>query len=106
MKTVKLEEIVRQKDPELKLVVEHLARGQVQEAIQNLDRQGRVHQICGYDQRISAIAKKYAKAPQNTLVVSPDNRSRMEINNRIHAELQGKSLVRGEEHPIPTLMPL
>jgi AAA domain len=71
MKTVKLEEIVRQKDTELKLVVEHLGRGQVQEAIQNLDRQGRVHQICGYDNRILAIAKGYAKAPQNTLVVSP-----------------------------------
>ena len=42
MKTVKLEEIVRQKDPELKQVVEQLARGEVQEAIQNLDRQGRV----------------------------------------------------------------
>jgi len=41
MKTVKLEEIVRQKDPELKHVVEELAQGEVQEAIQNLDRQGR-----------------------------------------------------------------
>jgi ATP-dependent exoDNAse (exonuclease V) alpha subunit len=40
MKAVKLEEIVRQKDPELKQVVEQLARGEVREAIQNLDRQG------------------------------------------------------------------
>ncbi len=105
MKTVKLEEIVWQKDPGLKQVVEHLARGQVQEAIQNLDRQGRVHEIRGYDERISVIAKEYAKSPANTLAVSPDNRSRMEMNNRIHAELQGRGLVRGEEHPIPTLVP-
>ena len=33
MKTVKLEEIVRQKDPELKEVVQQLARGNVREAI-------------------------------------------------------------------------
>ena len=33
MKTVKLEEIVRQKDPELKQAVEQLARGEVGEAI-------------------------------------------------------------------------
>ena len=33
MKTVKLEEIVRQRDPELKQTVEQLARGQVGEAI-------------------------------------------------------------------------
>lgn len=105
MKTVKLEEIVRQKDPELKQVVEHLARGDVHEAIKNLDRQGRVHEVPGHEERISAIAKEYGKSPENTLVVSPDNRSRMEVNNRIHSELQSKGLVRCEEHPIRTLVP-
>jgi len=105
MKTVKLEEIVRQKDPELKQVVEQLARGEVQKAIQNLDRQGRVHEIQGHDERIAAIAKEYAKSPENTLVVSPDNRSRTEINVRIHAELQRGGLVSSEEHPIRTLVP-
>jgi len=105
MKTVKLEEIVRQKDPELRQVVEHFARGQVHEAIESLDRQARVHEIRGYDERISAIAKEYTKSPENTLVVSPDNRSRKEINDRIHAELQSKGMVRGEEYPIRTLVP-
>jgi conjugative relaxase-like TrwC/TraI family protein len=105
MKTVKLEEIVRQKDPELKQVVEQLALGHVKEAIQNLDQQGRVHEIRGHDERISAIAKEYAKSPENTLVVSPDNRSRMEINERIHAELQGKGRVRGEKDPTRILVP-
>src|SRR5664279_3068711 len=105
MKTVKLEEIVRQKDPELKQVVEQLAQGEVQEAIQNLDRQGRVHEIQGHDERIAAIAKEYAKSPENTLVISPDNRSRTEINERIHAELQRGGLVSTEDHPIRTLVP-
>ncbi len=105
MKTVKLEEIVRQRDPELKQVVEQLARGEVRVAIQNLDRQGRVHEIPGHDERIAAIAKEYAKSPENTLVVSPDNRSRMEINERIHAELQGRGVVSGEEYSIRTLVP-
>jgi len=105
MKTVKLTEIVRQKDPELKHVVEQLARGEVQEAVQNLYRQRRVHEIRGHEDRIAAIAKEYAKSPENTLVVSPDNRSRMEINERIHAELQGRGLVNSEEHRIRTLVP-
>jgi len=105
MKTVKLEEIVRQKDPELKRVVEQMARGEVREAIQNLDRQGRVHEIQGRDERIAAIAKNYAKSPDNTLVISPDNRSRMEINERVHGELQRSGLVSIEEHPIRTLVP-
>ena len=105
MKTVKLEEIVRQKDPELKQVVEQLARGEVREALQNLDRQGRVHEIQGHDERIAAIAKEYAKSPENTLVISPDNRSRVEINERIHAELRQGGMVSNEEHSIRTLVP-
>ena len=105
MKTVRLDEIVRQKDPELKSVIEQLARGDVREAIQNLDRQGRVHQIPNRDDRITAIAQEYAKSPGTTLVVSPDNGSRVEINERIHAELQGRGIVSGDEHRIRTFVP-
>jgi hypothetical protein len=38
-------------------------------------------------------------------VISPDNRSRMEINERIHAELQRSGLVSNGEHRIRTLVP-
>jgi ATP-dependent exoDNAse (exonuclease V) alpha subunit len=105
MKTVRLDEIVRQRDPELKRVVEQLARGEVREAVQNLDRQGRIHEIPNHNERVAAIAKEYANFSERTLVVSPDNRSRMEINERIHAELQRRGIVSGEEHGIRTFVP-
>jgi len=105
MKTVKLEEIVRQRDPELKQTVEQLARGQVGEAIAGLERQGRIHEVPGHEDRIAAIAKEYAKSPDNTLVVSPDNRSRAEINQAIHAELQARGVVGREEHRAQVLVP-
>ncbi|MBS1822396.1 MAG: relaxase domain-containing protein [Acidobacteria bacterium] len=105
MKTVKLEEIVRQKNPELKQVVEQLARGEVREAVQGLERQGRVHEIAGREERIAAIAKEYVRSPEGTLVVSPDNRSRVEINLAIRAEMQERGLVSKEEHPIAALVP-
>ncbi len=105
MVTVRLEEIVRQKDPELKRVVEELARGQVHEAIHNFDMQGRVHEIPDHDKRITAIAKEYAQSPERTLVVSPDNRSRREINERIHAELQGRGVISDAERQVRTLVP-
>jgi ATP-dependent exoDNAse (exonuclease V) alpha subunit len=105
MVTVKLEEIVRQRDPELKNVVEQLARGEVGEAVQGLERQGRVHEVKDPAQRIEAIAKEYAKSPENTLVVSPDNRSRAEINAKIHGELQAQGVVGREERRIDTLVP-
>jgi hypothetical protein len=82
MVTVKLEEIVRQKDPELKNVVEQLARDEAGGAVQGLERQGRVHEVKDPAQRIEAIAKEYARSPDNTLVVWSDNRSRIEINVR------------------------
>jgi conjugative relaxase-like TrwC/TraI family protein len=105
MKTVKLDEIVRQKDPELKQVVEQLARGQVGEAIVGLERQGRVHEVKDPAERITAIAKEYAKSPENTLAVSPDNRSRIEINQAIRAELQDIGLISKEEHQTRVLVP-
>ncbi len=105
MKTVKLEEIVRQKNPELKQVVEQLARGEVREAVQSLERQGRIHEIAERENRITAIAKEYAKSPEGTLVVSPDNRSRVEINLAIRGEMQERGLVSKDEHPIATLVP-
>jgi hypothetical protein len=60
----------------LKQVVELLARGQVGDAVARLDRQGRVHEFSGREERIGAIAYEYARSPGSTLVISPDNRSR------------------------------
>jgi len=105
MNTVKLDEIVRQKDPELKQTVEQLAQGQVGEAIAGLEQQGRIHEVKGHAERIEAIAKEYARSPESTLVVSPDNRSRMEINQAIHGELQARGIVGREEHRTEVLVP-
>jgi len=105
MRTATLKDIVRQRDPELKQVVEQLASGQVRAAVESLDQQGRVHQVKGHDERIGAIAREYAKSPAGTLVVSPDNRSRSEINQRIHDELQSRGLVDRQEHSVRTLVP-
>jgi hypothetical protein len=85
--------------------VEQLSRGEVGAAVKKLDEQGRVHEFRGREERIDAIAKEYAKSPENTLVVSPDNRSRTEINSRIHSELQQRGVVGREEYPVQTLVP-
>lgn len=105
MMTVRLDQILRQRDPELKEAVEQLARGEVRAAIENLDSRRRVHEISNREERITAIAREYARSPESTLVVSPDNRSRAEINQRIHAELQSRGLVSRFEHTITALVP-
>src|SRR5258708_15117589 len=88
IETARLDEIVRQKDPALKEVVEQLSRGNVREAIERLDTQGRVHEIPDRNERLKEIAREYAAKPEGTLVVSPDNESRRAINQVIHQELQ------------------
>jgi len=103
MQTAKLDEIVRQKDPALKEAVEQLSRGEVREAVQNLDAQGRVHEIPDRGERLQAIAREYAKEPQGTLVVSPDNESRRELNGLIHREMQQRGVVDGREQKVTVL---
>jgi conjugative relaxase-like TrwC/TraI family protein len=105
MLTVKLDQILRQRDPELREAVGQLARGEVRAAVDNLDRQRRVHEFSNREERIAAIAREYARSPENTLVVSPDNRSRSEINQRIHGELQSWGVVSRNEHVMTTLVP-
>jgi conjugative relaxase-like TrwC/TraI family protein len=104
IETARLDEIVRQKDPALKAVVEHLSRGQVREAFHSLDRQGRVHEIADHDDRLKEIAREYARQPEGALVVSPDNQSRMEINDAIHREMQSRGLVDQCEYPVRVLV--
>jgi conjugative relaxase-like TrwC/TraI family protein len=105
MRTARLDDIVRQKDPALKETVEQLARGEVREAIDAMDRQGRVHEISDPQERMREIARDYAERPEGTLVISPDNKSRMALNGMIHRELQERGAVAGVEHQVKVLIP-
>src|SRR6202171_852599 len=104
IQTAKLNEIVRQKDPALKEVVEQLSRGNVREAIERLDTQGRVHEFPERDQRLKEIARDYAAKPEGTLVVSPDNESRRAINQVIHREMQTRGQVDANEQKYRVLV--
>lgn len=104
IQTARLDEIIRQKDPALKEVVEHLSHGQVREAMQKLEARGRVHEIADRQERLREIAREYAKQPTGTLIISPDNQSRVEINRMIHAELQKQGQVDHREHHVRVLV--
>src|SRR6202453_1765632 len=103
MHTARLHEVIRQKEPELKEAVEQLARGDVHGAVANLEQQGRVHEIVGREARLGAIAREYTRKPQGTLVISPDNESRRELNTLIHRQMQARGDVNPEEHKLRVL---
>jgi ATP-dependent exoDNAse (exonuclease V) alpha subunit len=104
MRTARLDEIVRQKDPALKSAVELLATGQVSAALDALQQQGRVKEIPNAQERIGAIAKSYVESPQNTLIVSPDNASRRELNVAVRQELKANGSLAPEDHSFRVLV--
>ena len=104
MRTAKLDEIVRQKDPALKSAVELLATGQVSAALDALQQQGRVKEIPGTEERIRAIAKSYVESPERTLIVSPDNASRRELNDAVRHALKANGTLTSEDHSFRVLV--
>lgn len=96
--------IRRQKDPELKRAVE-LARKQPGEALHLLEEQQRVTEIPDVDARYQRIALDYLRSHEqghNTLVVSPGNDERRELNKQIRKLLvdQGQVNADGIDHAI------
>jgi conjugative relaxase-like TrwC/TraI family protein len=104
MRTAQLDHIVRQKDPELLKAVEHLARNETQIGISLLQAQGRVTELSDPQERIAAIARDYASNPEKTLIVSPDNASRRDINQAVRIELQASGALGKESVSFPVLV--
>ncbi len=103
MQTSQLSEIVRQKDPELLKAVELLAKGETAAGVKLLADQGRITEIANGPNRIMAIAKDYAAKPENTLIISPDNRSRVAINQAVRTELRANGTLSPESREFSTL---
>lgn len=104
MRTAKLDEIVRQKDPALKSAVELLAKGQTAAALEMLQQQDRVREIPNPQERIQTIARTYAESPSTTLIVSPDNASRRELNAAVRQELRTTGELGREDHTFRVLV--
>src|SRR6185312_11200358 len=83
MRTAQLDQIMRQKDPELLKAVEHLSNNET----------------------TIGIEKSYAERPENTLIVSPDNASRRAINQAVRQELQALGVVDTKDHTLRVLAP-
>lgn len=88
MQTHRLTKIVRQQSPALVSVVELLQEGKATAAIRMLGEQGRVSIVEKRKERLDRIATDYAAKPDGTLVISPDNESRHELNQLIRGKLR------------------
>jgi ATP-dependent exoDNAse (exonuclease V) alpha subunit len=104
LRTARLDSIIRQQDPTLKAVVEQLARGEIAPAIRRLDASGRVHEVPTSHDRLHAIAQDYLRSEARTLVISPDNRSRVALNTAIHEARLKAGQVSAHERAVTVLI--
>jgi ATP-dependent exoDNAse (exonuclease V) alpha subunit len=105
MTTVQLDHIVRQKDAQLLKAVEYLSRHETATGIQMLQQQGRITEIVDPARRIEAIANRYTVRPENTIIVSPDNASRQQINQAVRQRLHASGLLDTADHYLRVLTP-
>lgn len=105
METAQLEQIVRQREKPLREVVENLSAGKVKEAVDGLRRQGRVTEITDPEERLKTIARDYCARPDRdgTLVISPANKERVELNRMIHRELQATGQISARNYKTKVL---
>jgi ATP-dependent exoDNAse (exonuclease V) alpha subunit len=81
-----------------------LAKGQVSAALESLQQQGRVQEIPNAEERIRAIAKSYVESPEKTLIVSPDNASRRELNVAVRQELKANGTLAPDDRTFRVLV--
>lgn len=104
MNTARLEKIVRQKDEGMRQVVEAMAAGRIIEGVDLLTAQNRIHSVENRQERFQAIARAYAASPDGTLIVSPDNRSRKDLNAAIRMELREAGQLGPDAYQVPILI--
>jgi ATP-dependent exoDNAse (exonuclease V) alpha subunit len=63
-----------------------------------------VKEISNAEARIRTMAKSYIEWPQNTLIVSPDNASRRELNVAVRKELKANGSLAPEDHTFRVLV--
>jgi hypothetical protein len=61
-------------------------------------------EIPNAEERVRTIAKSYVQSPDNTLIVSPDNASRRELNLAVRQELKANGSLAPQDHTFRVLV--
>src|SRR6185312_6348171 len=84
--------------------VEAMAAGRIADGVDLLFEQNRIHAIEHRGERFQAIARAFAESPEGTLVVSPDNNSRRELNATTRSALREASQLQPDTYQLSVLV--
>lgn len=101
MTTIRMDEILRQRDPELKSLVELAAQGKTVDTVGHLEETGRVVAIADRTERLNRVAQEYLgqspAAQQTTLVLTGSRADRAALNELIRTGLKEQGVLSGRE---------
>jgi conjugative relaxase-like TrwC/TraI family protein len=93
MRTVKMKEVLRQKDEQYKDIVKDVSEKQIDKALDKLEKQKRIHEIADRTERLNAIVNEYLNSKGNTIIVTARNADRNELNSMLHNGLKEKGKI-------------
>lgn len=109
METAHMDEILRQRDPELKSLVELAAQGKTVDTVGHLEETGRVVAIADRTERLNRVAQEYLgqspAAQQTTLVLTGSRADRAALNELIRTGLKEQGVLSGREIRADVLVP-
>jgi conjugative relaxase-like TrwC/TraI family protein len=98
MQTFALSKILRQRpNPELLKAVIHFHNGHVRAGLHQLEEMGAIVETQSRHARYRRIAAHFTTDPLNTIIVSPDNRSRQEINVAVREILRSQGMIQAKQ---------
>jgi conjugative relaxase-like TrwC/TraI family protein len=100
LRAVRLDEIRRQKDEELRAAVVDASEGRTRAAVGRLEAQGKVVEHRTRTDRHQAVAEDFMRTPrgQSCIVIAPSNEERHDLNQRIREALIQAGKVEKESH--------
>jgi conjugative relaxase-like TrwC/TraI family protein len=89
LRAERLDEIRRQKDPDLRAAVINASEGRTREAVAQLVAQGKVAEHADLAERHNAVVRDFMATPrgQSCIVIAPSNDERRDLNQRIREAL-------------------
>lgn len=98
LETVRMSEVLRQKDEGYKAVVKDVTEKKIDKAFDKLEGKGKVTEIKDKDERLAAVTKEFTTGDhKGTIIVTARNSDRNELNAAIRNELKEQGKLKGEE---------